>query len=348
MAKRNKTASLWDEQLTVPNEDLVKQSKAKKNGRYKWMKRGVWLSIILTPILAVVALLWYTDSQNPVPPVEPPTSVEINDSIGRNAATTTVTDWLASEPQPIPGGTLLTWNGFTVQPKPAVVDTENNETAAGVFVPDWNKETHYFSVRAGNGTLFRVSVEVDADRTLGARVSSLPSLVPLLPEVTSGWEDSPEPWFGYSSAQVTPNITSAVDTWLAAYVGGNPSTLRNIVGDKDDTHFYMPLSGVQQATAVVERVAYKPSDDPDAPLVTDPDTVIVRVQVKLLWNGQVQENLDSFARMGFDLLMENADTAAPSIVAWGGPGAGPALKPYQNAVVGITLDTVPDPTQEER
>jgi hypothetical protein len=345
MAKKNKSNSIWeDEQVSVPNEELVKQSKVKKASRFKWLRRGVWLSLILTPILAIVALMWYMDSQNPEPPVEPPTSLEINDSIGKDAATTTVRDWLSSEPQPIPGAQLLSWNGFTTQDKPAVADAETSETAAGVFVPDWNKETHYFSVRAGNGTLFRVSVEVDADRTLGARVTSLPSLVPLLPEVTSGWEDTPEPWFGYQSTQVTDNITASVNDWLAAYTGGNPATLRNVVGDGDDTHFYMPLSGIQRATAVVERVAYLPSDDPDAPVIENPDTVIARVQVKLLWNGQVQENLDDFAEMSFDLLIEDANTAAPSIVAWGGPGSGPSLKPYQNAVTGITLDSVPDPT----
>lgn len=348
MAKKNKTQSIWEEeQVSVPNEELVRRSKVKKAGRYKWLRRGIWLSIFLTPLLLLALAAWYVDAQNPEPTPEPPTSLQINDSIGKDAATTTVRDWLASQPQPIPGAQLLSWNGYTTQPKPKIVDTETDETAAGVFVPEWNKETHYFSVRAGNGTLFRVTVEVDADRTLGARVTSLPSLKPLLPEVTSGWKDSPEPWFGYQSTQTTDNITASVNDWLAAYTGGNPATLRNIVGDKDGDHFYMPLSGIQKATAVVERVAFKPSDEPDAPAVENPDTVIARITVKLLWNGQVQENLDDFATMSFDLLIEQANTASPRIVAWGGPGSGPALKPYENAVTGITLDSVPDPTKSD-
>lgn len=349
MAKKNKTQSIWEEeQVSVPNEELVRRSKVKKAGRYKWLRRGVWLSIFLTPLLLLALAAWYVDAQNPKPTPEPPTSLQINDSIGKDAATTTVRDWLASQPQPIPGAQLLSWNGYTTQPKPSIADAENSKTAAGVFVPEWNKETHYFSVRAGNGTLFRVTVEVDADRTLGARVTSLPSLEPLIPEVTSGWKDSPEPWFGYQSTQATENITASVNDWLAAYTGGNPSTLRNIVGDQDSNHFYMPLSGIQKAVAVVERVAYKPSDAPDAPAVQNPDTVIARIKVKLLWNGQVQENLNDFASMSFDLLIQNANTASPRIVAWGGPGSGPSLKPYENAVTGITLDRVPDPTKTDQ
>lgn len=348
MAKKSNTQSIWDEQqVSVPNEELVRMSKVKKAGRFKWLRRGVWLSIFLTPVLLLAAAAWYVDAQNPDPVAAPPTSLEINDSIGKDAATTTVRDWLASNPQPIPGAQLLSWNGYTTQPKPAIADAETSETAAGVFVPEWNKETHYFSVRAGNGTLFRVTVEADADRTLGARVTSTPSFEPLLPEVTSGWKDSPEPWFGYQSTQTTENISASVNDWLAAYVSGNPATLRNIVGDQDAAHFYMPLSGIQKATATVERVSFKPSDAPDAPVIENPDTVIARIQVKLLWNGQVQENLDSFARLSFDLLIQNANTASPRIVAWGGPGSGPELKPYQNSVTGITLDSVPDPTKTD-
>ena len=348
MAKKNKAQSIWDEQQeSVPNEELVRRAKVKKAGRYKWLRRGVWLSIFMTPVLLIAVAAWYVEAQNPEPAAVPPTSLQINDSIGKDKATTTVRDWLVSEPQPIPGGQLLSWNGFTTQKKPAIVDEENRETAAGVFVPDWNKETHYFSVRAANGTLFRVTVEVDADRTLGARVTSIPSFEPLMPEVTSGWKDSPEPWFGYQSTQVTENVTASVNDWLAAYVSGNPATLRNIVGDQDADHFYMPMSGIQTAKATVERVAYKPSDAPDAPAIENPDMVIARIKVNLLWNGQVQPTLESFAEMSYDLLIQDANTASPRIVAWGGPGSGPELNPYQNSVTGITLDTVPDPTKTD-
>ena len=40
----------------------------------------------------------------------------------------------------------------------------------------------------------------------------------------------------------------------------------------------------------------------------------------------------------FDVLVTGADTAAPRVVAWGGPGTGPTLVPYGNAV---PADTTP-------
>lgn len=344
---KNKSGSLWDEVTTVPEEELVKKLKNKKQSRYKWMKRGVWLSIIMTPILAIVALMWYMDSQNPDPVPQPPTSLEINDSIGKNAAITTVETWLASEPQPIPGATLISWNGYETQKKPAIVDEESRETAAGVIIPTWGREVHYFSVSSANGMLFQVTLEVDVDPVLGARVEAIPFAEPLVPTVSGGWEDAGEPWFGYQSAQTTPGITASVEAWVQAYMGGNPATLRNIVGDPNENHFYLPMSGIQKVTVNVERVAYKPSDDPNAPAVKNPDTVLARIKVELLWKGQVQENAESYATMTLDLLIEDADTASPRVVAWGGPGSGAALERYGNAIVGVTIDTVPDPTREE-
>lgn len=347
MARKKNTASLWDEAVTVPEEELVKQLKNKRQSRYKWMKRGVWLSIIMAPILAIVALMWYMDSQNPPPTPKPPTSLEINDSIGKNAAITTVEAWLASEPQPIPGATLISWNGYITQKKPAIADPETRETAAGVIIPEWDREIHYFSASAANGMLFQVTLEVDVDETLGARVEAIPFAEPLVPTVSGGWDDAGEPWYGYLSAQATPSITSSVEAWVQAYVGGNPGALRNIVGDPNENHFYLPMSGIQKASVTVERVAYKPSDDPNAAVEKNPSTVLARIKVELLWKGQVQENAESFATYTLDLLIENADTASPRVVAWGGPGSGASLERYGNAVVGITIDTIPDPTKQE-
>jgi hypothetical protein len=264
-------------------------------------------------------------------------------SIGKDAAFTTVEAWLVGEPQPIPGGTILAWNGFMTLEKPAV--NEEGETTAGVFVPTFDREVHYFTVQSENSTLFEVTVEVDVDQTLGARVVSTPAATPLLPEVITGWQDGAEPWFGYQSTGTTENITSAVETWLAAYVGGNPATLRNIVGDTDETHFYLPLSGVSIARASIDRVGYLPSDDPNAPVDNAPSTVLVRVNIEILWQGQVQTNTDDFAVFSYDLLVEQANTAAPRIVAWGGPGSGSRLVPFSNSIVGIKIDALPDPTR---
>lgn len=347
MARKKNTESLWDETTTVPEEELVKQLKNKRQSRYKWMKRGVWLSIIMAPILALVALMWYMDTQNPDPTPQPPTSLEINDSIGKNAAITTVEAWLEGDPQPIPGGTLISWNGYTVQKKPAIVDEESRETAAGVIIPKWDREIHYFSVSSSNGMLFQVTLEVDVDETLGARVEAIPFAEPLVPTVSGGWDDAGEPWYGYQSAQTTPGITSSVEAWVQAYVGGNPGALRNIVGDPNENHFYLPMSGIQKATVTVERVAYKPSDDPSAGVEKNPDTVLARIKVALLWKGQVQKDSEAYAIYNLDLLIENADTASPRVVAWGGPGTGASLKRYGNAVVGVTIETIPDPTKQE-
>ena len=40
--------------------------------------------------------------------------------------------------------------------------------------------------------------------------------------------------------------------------------------------------------------------------------------------------------VAFDVLVTGADTAAPRVVAWGGPGTGPTLVPFGNAVAAGT------------
>lgn len=343
MAK--KKDSIWDEQQSIPNETLVKQTKANRVKRFKWLRRGVWLSLIMTPILVIAGMAAYLDSQKEVVEPPAPTALSILSSLGKDAAFTTVEKWLAGSPQPIPGGVILTWNGYKALDKPAVDD--ERETVAGVFVPTFDREVHYFTVQSANSTLFQVTIEVEVDDVLGSRVTATPAATPLLPEVTTGWENAGEPWFGYQSTGTTENVTSAVETWLAAFVGGNPSTLRNIVGDTDDTHFYLPLSGISVAKATIDRVAYKPSDDVNAPIDNNPETVLVRVKIRILWEGQEQKNTDDYATFTYDLLVIQANTAAPRVVAWGGPGSGSGLTAYSNAIIGVKIDTLPDPTKTD-
>jgi hypothetical protein len=59
------------------------------------------------------------------------------------------------------------------------------------------------------------------------------------------------------------------------------------------------------------------------------------VTVSLLWKGEKAPAFGSSTsgpQTTMDLLLERADTAAPVVVAWGPPGSGPGLVPYQNAV----------------
>jgi hypothetical protein len=78
--------------------------------------------------------------------------------------------------------------------------------------------------------------------------------------------------------------------------------------------------------------------------VLDPTTMAVRVELAITWPSAEPtsqtagpttppaEPPDAAARVAFDVLVTGADTAAPRVVAWGGPGTGPELTPFRNAV----------------
>ena len=54
--------------------------------------------------------------------------------------------------------------------------------------------------------------------------------------------------------------------------------------------------------------------------------------------GTAAAKTTSGQSVSFDVLVTGADTAAPRVVAWGGPGSGPTLVPFGNAVAIGDLD----------
>ncbi|MHB8319949.1 MAG: hypothetical protein ACYDEP_12100 [Acidimicrobiales bacterium] len=103
------------------------------------------------------------------------------------------------------------------------------------------------------------------------------------------------------------------------------------VGDPNTTHAYIPLSGVTSATDTVVAAANRPGG-----------AQIVQIALTIVWNGESTTTTTSPSgttppQTTMDLLIERANTAAPVVVAWGPPGSGPTLKPYQNAVQASAL-----------
>jgi hypothetical protein len=153
---------------------------------------------------------------------------------------------------------------------------------------------------------------------------------------SSGWATG-APWSGISSSvTVTAPVQSAIDGWLAAFTSGSGSQLRLAIGDTSSSVYYVAMSGIASATdtAVAAATRAAPNQAPTA-TSTNHSAEIVEVTVSLLWKGEKAPAFGSSTsgpQTTMDLLLERADTAAPVVVAWGPPGSGPGLVPYQNAV----------------
>ena len=246
---------------------------------------------------------------------------------GRAAATQTVLDWLSGPNPGLPEGRLLQWSGARSIETPA---TENAETTGNAAL---SVEIDAFVVVDGAGNRFTAEVQVAVDGQNRSRVLSSPSLTPL-PVLDPDAFRGAGPWPSHAGP-ATETVSAAVRAWAAAYTSGDPAALRLTVGDLDRGHTYLPLTGLATATTIV---------GPSAAL--DPVTTVVRVDLNLDWataapptQEPVADSPDTLRPpVTFDVLVTGADTAAPRVVAWGGPVPGPTLVPYGNAV---PADTTP-------
>ena len=127
-----------------------------------------------------------------------------------------------------------------------------------------------------------------------------------------------------------------LNNWLAAYTSGSDAALHLAVGDPNPAHTYVALSGVRQASYTVLAAAPvgKPADG----------DLAVEISLSLVWDHEHVASPELAGMNGtsgsparqttMDLLVAHASSAAPVVVAWGPPGSGPSLRPYENAIGG--------------
>jgi len=238
-----------------------------------------------------------------------------------------VTDWLSRDPSPVPGARLLTWDTYTVLPEAVV---EPGQQAA--VLP--TLESHQLTIRAKTGALMTVELLVaiaEDGQTSAVGSPSLTSNAPVTDEALS----ASTPWPGMATDSASEPVVRAVESWAAAFTGSDPVTLRQVVGDPDATRAYVPLWGPTSTKANVSTSAWVMDRSGETPVRTS--NMLVQVALELTWPDQ-GENQDP-PRAMYDLLVVGADTAAPRVVAWGGPGTGPILDPYSNAIPGRDLTT---------
>lgn len=329
------TRSVWDD----PTAKLNKEAPAVKKmmRREKWKRRVIkFNALVAAPLILLVAIAVFTNATAPKNDTADPAaaSTAVNGSYGKAAAFTTVTDWLAAEPAPLPGGTIVSWDGYSIQKAPPPED-ENKQPVT------YSYETHRFTINSDIGT-FAVSVLVAVDGAHQVTVIGTPSPRPL---ATGEVADQLNPWFGLDQTNASGDVKESAAAWAEVYMSGDADELRRAVQDKNPKHYYIPFVGVDRVESVdVNAAAYIPTDDEGA----EPKFMTVRVEVKVWWDGTAppaDEDADAKssatdegdedepepATFTYDLLVDDPGSAAPVIVAWGAPGSGGSLKPYQNA-----------------
>lgn len=252
-------------------------------------------------------------------------------SPGKAAAYEAEVSWLADDPQPLPGGTVVSWDGFDKVDKPEQSEQEKRTSP----LPDYELEIHHFTLVGGNGNLYTSSVQVAiGSEDIGTSIVGTPSLNPIPP---SGNISVESPWFGYFPSAPSKSVSQAVDAWAKAFTSGSPDQLLLAVGDEDASHDYMPLVGVDSVTSSVVASAYvPPAGAANYQSGQKTDQMIAQVTLILTWADApaLENGQRNTTKVTYDILVKRADTASPQVVAWGDPGTAPTLKAYQNALLG--------------
>lgn len=318
----------------MPRADIEFIDKSSKRMRFN--RIFIYSTICLMPVslLANIAMLPKVMEEDPAPPA-------VSQSVSsptKAVAMMTVENWLKSDPSPLPGGKLLSWDGAVVQAEPKT--TTNEDTGQSTEVQ--GLQLHTMTVVTASGALFTTQVQVGYNEIRGAQVLGKPTLLPRAPDETAAWPNLSS-WPSMVPSTKTEEIGQAVDAWVKAFTSGDPNVLRLAVGDAGANRSYVPLVQATASSIRVNAVASEPMPA-DAETGERPKVVIAQVEFSIQWESQEVERGKSLSTVTYDVLIEDADTAAPKVVAWGGAGTGEELERYQNAVEGrkITSDTIHD------
>lgn len=335
MARNKKVASsLWA-------DDQLDEKPNRKSGPVelseKWIRiiRGYTkVSVWSFPLVAVLLIMTMDTGGEVVAPTV--STVNQVDSPGKAAAVIEMNEWMDAVPAPIRGGKIVSWNGYDSKTPPKIAESLEDEIRAVAY----NVETHHFIVMDDTGNRYSSDVAVAVSADDGAVALGSPSLTPIAPPAT-GWA-SEGAWFDVVDATANEDVGPTVQEWAKAFTSGDPKTLRLYVGDPDSAHSYVPLTGVESYTAEPSDAAAIPVIEDGVIKAGDPEQIILRVTLQLLWKGAIA--LDDDGRpipqdehgdntISYDVLVDKANTASPKIVAWGGAGSGTSLEPYSNAVI---------------
>ncbi|WP_156250827.1 hypothetical protein [Pseudactinotalea terrae] len=327
-----RSTDIWQDAAEVPRAGVPDAAKIEK--RYRRVRRYYTAAGALLPVTLLVSTLAVGSILNA--DQAPPAVVEQADPATRNLAMSAVQTWLDSDPAPLPGASLLSWDDWSELPQ--------RPKTTGVDADTTTRQSHTLTVRTGTGSLLTVQVLVALNPAGQAVTIGSPSVTAQLP-AGEGMEGL-EAWSAGSPDTASPAVTQAVEQWAAAYGSGDSVRLRQVVGDPDTTHLYVPLAGLSAPVTQVAKVAWRTEIVEGREQRTE--YLMAQAVVSLGWDGVEREPGAPAPSATYDLLIVGADGGAPRVVAWGGPGTAPTLEPYANAVTGVSenLDTSVNPVQE--
>ena len=325
LTQRRRLRASEEQFIAIPRVDQY------TSRRIRWASRSLIAIVALLFLIAIVVLAKGSGGSSHQPRYERFAELAAN-------------DWLAGRGLNVPavssvsGGTGSDQNGAaqpfsTITTTPTTTTTVPGSTPAvgplAVITVGYDHytvdrtakggytETDHFVVQTAHG-LFDLAVSV-SDIGGNPVLAGMPSLAPTGYAAAHG--PAPQPPLPWRSTSLSSGTTNQIDQWAQAYVANSPQTLYELSGDARATH-YVGLGGNWKLTGqpiLTGAWADKPTD-----------TDVARVQFAITNGPQT-------VGVSFDLLVGDiGHRDLPPIEAWGPPGTGFGLRPWQNALQGAT------------
>lgn len=323
----------------VPDEvPRARTIASKKSIRFRFLRILVWLCVISIPAFALMSLSMNNQMTGLRYDLANIPAAESVSSPGKSTAYVGMEEWLASDPAPLLGGHIISWDGFSNIDKPK----QDPQEAKKNPLPDYELELHTFTLADANGNLFTSQIQIAVGPgNAGSVAVGTPSLEAVPPSATI---QVTSPWFGFTRSAAPKPVTNSVSAWATAFTSGDPSKLLLAVGDSDPKHSYMPLYGVEAVSSEVSFASYIPptGEAGEKYVQGQPtDKMIAQVKLTITWRDapELEQGQRNTTVITYDILVTKADTASPQVVAWGGPGTGPTLEAFQNALTDNEIKT---------
>lgn len=208
------------------------------------------------------------------------------------------------------------------------IDARFNEVSSGgihrtvksISVVDWKRESVNGRVVETQFVLVD-AVEADFIVALPFVFDGATPVLAAYPSIQPSRFVGPPPALEYQDVaakleEIPTAVRERLEQWGRAYGASDGSALRDLADDTAATaDMYRGLGSFTLAASPEIRTAVQVS----------PGVIVVRARFIF-----IPQDAPAGFSSDFDLLITAADSTKPRIVAWGPPGSGPALQPYQN------------------
>jgi hypothetical protein len=179
-------------------------------------------------------------------------------------------------------------------------------------------ETDTFLLEYTNGSLSDLDIVVYGTPS-GPELAALPALLPASKGPGALTEAGAPIPVESLNQPLSAGLQTRVNQWAKAYVSNSQVALYQATGDTQNVTFH-GLGGFNLIGDPVITMATQ-----DGPRI--PTTMVLTVEMTL----QSTSDNNVIEQVSYDLLVTGLSNQYPNIVAWGPPGSGSSLTPYENA-----------------